>query len=42
VESAVFSPDGAGVLTASRDNTARVWRVFATMQDLVGPFCRAA
>ena len=31
----MFSPDGAGVLTASRDKTARLWRVFATTQDLV-------
>ena len=25
VNSAVFSPDGARVLTASEDNTARLW-----------------
>ena len=35
VFSAAFSPDGARIVTASDDNTARIWRVFPTTQDLV-------
>ena len=35
VESAVFSPDGLRVLTASRDKTARIWDVFRMDGDLI-------
>ena len=35
VYSAAFSPDGARIVTASDDDTARIWRVFPTTQDLV-------
>jgi len=38
VNSAAFSPDGARIVTASDDNTARIWDAhFATMstKDLV-------
>jgi WD40 repeat protein len=35
IESAAFSPDGNRVVTASADNTARVWEVFPTTQALV-------
>ena len=35
VWSAVFSPDGARILTASDDTTARIWRIFPTAQALV-------
>jgi hypothetical protein len=35
VLSAAFSPDGQRVVTASFDQTARIWRVFATTQELV-------
>jgi hypothetical protein len=35
VNSAVFSPDGQRILTASNDNTARLWRVFLTTRSLV-------
>jgi WD40 repeat protein len=42
VVSVAFSPDGARILTASDDNTARIWDVhFATMstKDLVIEVC---
>jgi WD40 repeat protein len=42
VNSAAFSPDGKRVVTASYDNTARIWDVhFATMsvKDLVVEVC---
>ncbi|HEU4328555.1 MAG TPA: WD40 repeat domain-containing protein, partial [Roseiflexaceae bacterium] len=32
VTSAVFSPDGASILTASADNTARLWRLDGSLQ----------
>lgn len=35
VGSAAFSPDGARVVTASSDNTARLWIVFSNTQGLV-------
>jgi dipeptidyl aminopeptidase/acylaminoacyl peptidase len=35
VMGATFSPDGRRVLTVSRDNTARLWHVFPTTQELV-------
>ena len=35
VRSAVFSPDGERILTASDDTTARIWRIFPTTQALV-------
>jgi hypothetical protein len=35
VRSASFSPDGARVVTASSDGTARVWNVFPDLQALV-------
>ncbi len=35
VRSAAFSPDGAEVVTASSDRTARIWRVFRTTQELI-------
>jgi WD40 repeat protein len=35
VRSAVFSPDGERILTASDDTTARIWRIFPTAQALV-------
>jgi WD40 repeat protein len=35
VRSAAFSPDGTRVVTASDDDTAKIWRVFPTTQDLV-------
>jgi len=35
VLSAVFDPSGSRVLTASSDNTARIWRVFPTAAALV-------
>jgi WD40 repeat protein len=30
-----FSPDGARVVTASTDDTARIWRVFRSTQELI-------
>src|SRR5262249_40427272 len=39
VSSAVFSADGARVLTASRDKTARLWRNYATTQQLIDNAC---
>ena len=42
VNSAAFSPDGARIVTASSDNTARIWDVqFAMMaaKDLVAEVC---
>ena len=35
VGSAAFSADGAKVVTASADGTARIWRVFRTTQELI-------
>jgi WD40 repeat protein len=35
VWSATFSPDGRRVVTASTDNTARIWPSFPTTQSLV-------
>ena len=35
VESAAFSPDGAHVVTASWDTTARVWRVYPDVNELI-------
>ena len=35
VWSAAFSPDGKRIVTASRDHTARLWKVFADTQQLV-------
>jgi WD40 repeat protein len=35
VASAAFSPDGAKVVTASDDRTARIWRVFGSTQELI-------
>ena len=35
VRSAVFSPEGERILTASDDGTARIWRIFPTTQALV-------
>jgi WD40 repeat protein len=35
VYSAAFSPDGAKVVTASDDRTARIWRVFGSTQELI-------
>ena len=32
---AAFSPDGTRIVTASDDNTARVWRCFRTAAELV-------
>jgi WD40 repeat protein len=36
VDSASFSADGTHVVTASEDGTARVWRVFTDVNELVG------
>ncbi len=38
VNSAVFSPDGTRMLTASDDATARVW-AFSTKQELIDYAC---
>jgi WD40 repeat protein len=35
VTSAVFAPDGGRILTASSDNTARLWEAFPDPQALV-------
>jgi len=35
VLSAQFSPDGTRIVTASSDDTARLWRIFSTTQALV-------
>jgi WD40 repeat protein len=35
VHSAAFSPDGARVVTASGDKTARIWRVYRSTDELV-------
>ena len=35
VPSAAFSPDGTRVVTASDDETAKIWRVFPTTQALI-------
>jgi WD40 repeat protein len=35
VLSAAFSPDGARVVTASDDRTARIWPVFPTTSALI-------
>ena len=35
VNSAAFSPDGTRVVTASDDQTAKIWRVFPTTQELI-------
>jgi WD40 repeat protein len=35
VNSAVFAPDGGRILTASDDNTARLWEAFPETQTLV-------
>jgi WD40 repeat protein len=44
VSSAAFSPDGARIVTASSDNTARIWDAhFTTMsstKDLLIEVCR--
>ncbi len=32
---AAFSPDGKRIVTASRDNTARIWNIFPDTQALV-------
>ena len=34
-----FSPDGARVLTASKDGTARLWRNYSTTQELIDHAC---
>jgi WD40 repeat protein len=33
---AAFSPDGTHVVTASSDKTARVWRVYPDVNELIG------
>jgi hypothetical protein len=35
VTAVAFSPDGTRVLTGSQDNTARLWSVFKSAQDLI-------
>src|SRR5262249_31001242 len=35
VNSAAWSPNGRRILTASSDATARVWRMFATTDELI-------
>ena len=35
VVGAAFSPDGKRIVTASDDNTARLWKIFADTQELV-------
>ena len=35
VGSLAFSPDGTRIVTASDDNTARIWRIFPTTRALV-------
>ena len=35
VRSAAFSPDGAKVVTASDDGTARIWQVFRNLWELI-------
>jgi WD40 repeat protein len=35
VDIAVFAPDGGRILTASEDNTARLWEAFPDSQVLV-------
>jgi WD40 repeat protein len=35
VSSAAFSPDGKRIVTASDDETARLWVIFANTQELV-------
>jgi WD40 repeat protein len=32
---AAWSPDGARIVTASRDDTAKVWRIWLTTDDLL-------
>jgi WD40 repeat protein len=35
VRDAAFSPDGSRIVTGSEDNTARLWEVFHSLEELV-------
>jgi WD40 repeat protein len=35
VNSALFSPDGQRILTASEDGTARVWRTYPDVESML-------